>query len=362
MRFKGLDLNLLVALDVLVRERSVSRAATRLHLSQPAMSAALNRLREYFHDPILVPQGNRMIATPHAMHLSLRLQSFLAEADSIISASSSFDPAVARRRFRIGISDYLSIVLFSKLLPKLEKSAPGVHFDLVQPSNALATLLEQGEVDLIITLPERVSPHHPTELLFEERHVVVGWNRNPLLRKTLTEKQFWDAGHLAVWIGNHRPMSFAESHLSKLGKQRRIEISVASFALAPEMLVKTQRLAVMHERLAQIYEKRLPIAYVPMPFEFPLMQELIQYHHVGAADAGLRWLITQMRAAVNPAPRARRPRLMGADEPYRGAGVTRPVCSSRMPISPAFGPDSLRPSPGTATAPVRRISREEDPT
>lgn len=298
MRFKGLDLNLLVALDVLIAERSVSRAASRLHLSQPAVSAALSRLREYFNDPILVPQGNRMIPTPHAQRLGLRLRSFLAEAESIVSASSTFDPATVKRRFRVGISDYLSIVLFTHLLPKLEKSAPGVHFDLVQPSEALAPLLEQGELDLIITLPERVSPHHPTELLFEERHVVAGWNRNPLLRRTLTEKQFWEAGHLAVWIGNRRPMSFAETHLSKMGKQRRIELSVASFALAPEMLVRTQRLAVMHERLAAIYAKRLPIGYVPLPFEFPLMQELLQYHHISAADAGLRWLIAQIRTAV----------------------------------------------------------------
>ncbi|HSI16835.1 MAG TPA: LysR family transcriptional regulator, partial [Sphingomonas sp.] len=106
MRFQGLDLNLLVALDVLIEERSVSRAAERLHLSQPAMSAALRRLRDYFNDPILAAHGKKMIPTPHALRLRGALRTLLTDVERMVSLSTQFDPATSQRRFRIGTSDY----------------------------------------------------------------------------------------------------------------------------------------------------------------------------------------------------------------------------------------------------------------
>ena len=123
MRFQGLDLNLLLALDVLIEERSVSRAAERLHLSQPAMSAALRRLRDYFNDPILAAHGKRMIPTPHALALREQLRALLTDIERMVSISTQFDPAQSERRFRVGASDYLTTVLFTRLVPQLERVA-----------------------------------------------------------------------------------------------------------------------------------------------------------------------------------------------------------------------------------------------
>lgn len=300
MRFKGLDLNLLIALDMLLEERSVSRAAKRLHLSQPAMSAALNRLRDYFGDPILTATGNRMIPTPHALHLQLQLRPLLGQAEKLLATSTMFDPSTSERRFRICVSDYLVIVLFAELIPRLEELAPGIRVELVRPTDDVATMLEQGELDLLVTLPALVSSQHPTEPLLVDRHVVVGWDRNPLLVDGLTEEQFLAARHVAVRISNLRP-AFVEAHLRRLGKERRVDVTVASFALAPEVLVRTQRLAVMHERLARVFASRLPITYQQLPFDFPVFEEVLQYHQVGVADAGLRWLIAQVRAVFDEA-------------------------------------------------------------
>jgi DNA-binding transcriptional LysR family regulator len=299
MRFQGLDLNLLVALDVLIEERSVSRAAERLHLSQPAMSAALRRLRDYFHDPILSAHGKKMIPTPHALRLRGALRDLLTDVERMVSLSTQFDPATSQRRFRIGASDYLSIVLFTHLVPQLEQVAPGVSLELVPPSDAMAAMLDQGELDLMITPAEHVSPDHPCELLFEERHVVAGWAGNPLVHGPLSEEEFLAAGHVAVEIGRLRPTSFAEKFLREQGKERRIEVLVSSFAVAPEMLVNTRRLAVMHERLARAYAQRIAIRFVEMPFAFPMMREMLQYNRTRSEDAGLRWLIALIKQVTD---------------------------------------------------------------
>lgn len=302
MRFKGLDLNLLVALDVLVEERSVSRAAARMHLSQPAMSAALNRLREYFNDPILAAHGKKMIPTPHAIRLHDMLRGFLTGVDTVVSASASFEPAISQRRFRIAVSDYLAIVLFTNLIPHLERLAPRISLELVSPSEKMLMMLDQGEFDLIITPDDHISPDHPAELLFEERHVVAGWRRNPLVKKPISAGKFFAASHVVVEIDRLRSSSFAETHLRKMNRERRVELFVSSFALAPEMLINTQRLTVMHERLAQAFAKRIAISYVDLPFDFPVMREMLQYHRTRSSDAGLRWLIAQIRAVVDHPP------------------------------------------------------------
>jgi DNA-binding transcriptional LysR family regulator len=217
----------------------------------------------------------------------------------MVSLSTQFDPATSQRRFRIGTSDYLSIVLFTRLVPELERIAPGVTLELVQPSDAMMAMLDQGEFDLIITPAEHVSPDHPTELLFEERHVVAGCATNELVQAPMSEEDFLAAGHVAVEIGRLRPTSFAEKFLREQGKERRIEILVSSFAVAPEMLANTRRLAVMHERLARAYAERIAIRFVEMPFAFPIMREMLQYNRTRSEDAGLRWLMDLIKRVTN---------------------------------------------------------------
>jgi DNA-binding transcriptional LysR family regulator len=227
------------------------------------------------------------------------LRALLTDVERMVSLSTQFDPATSQRRFRIGASDYLSIVLFTHLVPELEQVAPGVSVELVPPSDAMAAMLDQGELDLMITPAEHVSPDHPSELLFEERHVVAGWAGNPLVQGPLSQEDFLAAGHVAVEIGRLRPTSFAETFLREQGKERRIEVLVSSFAVAPEMLVNTRRLAVMHERLARAYAERIAIRFVEMPFAFPMMREMLQYNRTRSEDAGLRWLIALIKQVTD---------------------------------------------------------------
>ena len=299
MRFKSLDLNLLVALDVLLDEKNVTRAAERLNITQPAMSAALSRLREHFNEPLLVLHGKRMIPTPAAQSMREPLKALFQDVEILSTKFTHFDPAISQRRFRIVTSDYLLAVIFPALTQKLDQIAPGITMDCFQPSDKTQQLLDQGDIDLFITPEEQVSADHPSELLFEEKYVVVGWKKNPALKHgKIKEEVFFSARHVVVEIGQMARSSFAERHLRQFPSERLIDMKVSSFLVAPEMVVNTMKLTVMHERLARLFAKRLDIAIAELPFDFPVMREMIQYHESRRHDAGLRWLIDQAKQLI----------------------------------------------------------------
>src|SRR5690606_34432333 len=133
MRYKRFDLNLLVVLDALLREKSVSRTAEHLNLSQPAISAALGRVRQHLNDEILVLHGKTMVPTAHALSMAPIVSRALADIDALITASTVFDPGTSRRRFRICASDYATVVLLAPLMVELAESAPGLSFDICPP-------------------------------------------------------------------------------------------------------------------------------------------------------------------------------------------------------------------------------------
>ncbi|MFK8050464.1 MAG: LysR family transcriptional regulator [Halioglobus sp.] len=298
MRFKTLDLNLLVALDALLDEQSVTRAAERVHVSQPAMSAALARLREHLNEPLFVQHGKTMIPTAAALRMKEPLKELLQSIDILVTQGSHFDPATSHRRFRIATSDYLLAVLFPALIHRLDREAPGIGMDCIQPSELTHALLDQGALDLFIGPEELVSPEHPTELLIKEKYVVVGWSKNPVFKQgSISAEDFYEAGHVVVEIGRQARTSFAEAHLQQSNRKRRIDMRVSSFLIAPEMVVNTMKLTVMHERLAKMFANRLEIAISALPFEFPVMREMIQYQHSRQNDDGLRWLIDQLKQA-----------------------------------------------------------------
>lgn len=297
MRFKGLDLNLLVALDALLTERSVSGAAQRLHLSQPAMSAALSRLREQFGDPLLVPHGKRMIPTAHAAGLAQSVTQLLGQCEALLAASTVFDPATSRRIFNICASDYMTETVVTPLLLRLREQAPGVGFKVLFPSDVdPSSLMERGELDVLLIPQMYVSAHHPAEALFSEHQVVVGWRENPAMQQVMIEDVFYSLGHVAVEFARGTELSYAEKQLALLPRKRRIEVSAPSFTSVPRFLVGTQRIAVMHSRLAEAAASRLPLAMAPVPVQIPVMHEMMQYHQARAQDQGLQWLLTNIRS------------------------------------------------------------------
>ncbi len=293
MRLDNFDLNLLVALHALLEECNVTRAAARLHLSQPAMSAALRRLRIAFNDDILVAHGKTMVPTSHAQSLAPIVAQALVSMQSLVSSSTVFDPLTSQRLFRIAASDYISTVLIAPLLAELEADAPSVRLEITAVSVDSLPMLERGMIDFMLTPEQFLSPIHPKHLLFEERHVVVGWANNPVFSRALTEDAYYSCGHVAVEIAG-RP-SFAEERLRSGGDRRRIELVASSFTMVPWMLPGTGRLAIMHERLANVMLPILPLAVAPLPFAMAPMREMIQFHNARKTDGGLQWVLQRIK-------------------------------------------------------------------
>lgn len=195
----------------------------------------------------------------------------------------------------VGCSDFITTVIFTPLLLRLATLAPGILFDLVQPSDGTLTSLESGETDLLVMPAEHISQIHPSELLFEEGHVVVGCVSNPLLAAPIALDDFLLSGHIAVELGRVSRASFAEQHLKLMAVERAVEVTVSSFTMVPQLVIGTRRLAVMHERLALAMRNFYPIAISPMPIELPPIREMLQHHRARLEDAGLQWLIEQIR-------------------------------------------------------------------
>jgi len=294
MHFQKLDLNLLVALDALLEERSVSRAADRLNLSQSAMSSALSRLRDYFGDELLMPIGRRMEPTALALSLEPAVRDILHRVRVTVQTRPTFDPATAQRRFRIMTSDYLLEVLLAAVVRELATLGPGIQLQVL-PSNELSfALFQKGDVDLIIAPEENMMADHPRSFLFEETFSCVVWSGNTLVQEPFTLQQWLAMSHVVVHFGRDQLTSFErwfESQGDTQASGRRVDIIAPSFGVVPHLIVGTQRIATMHTRHARLYEKLLPLRVLePLP-GFPTMRETMQWHRHLDTDPAIRWLV-----------------------------------------------------------------------
>jgi LysR family transcriptional regulator, nod-box dependent transcriptional activator len=297
MRFNKLDLNLLVALDVLLVERNVSRSADRLHVTQSAVSNALARLRDYFDDEILVPVGRRMELTPRAELLKEAVRDILVRIESSVTAKPLFEPRTSDRRFRIFVSDYTMITLAPHVLALAGRQAKTVEFELLPQTNLAHRPLERGEADLLIIPSEYASSEHPTEALFDEDFVCVCWDQSAYAGGKLTRRKFLEASHVVMQPTN-QALSYESAIMTRLGVERRIGVRTFSFAALPHLVVGTDRIATIHARLAMLAQKSLPIRLMRPPFDIPPMRQVMQWHSYLMKDPGMVWLRNLLREAT----------------------------------------------------------------
>ncbi len=291
MRFKGLDLNLIVAFEALMTDRSVSRAAQRLNLSQPALSNALARLRSYFGDDLLIARNKRMYPTPFAETLLPQVRRALETMEGVIATSRHFDPVTSNRTFRIMTSDYIATSILFPIVTRLATTAPGVRIELLLPSPRRIELLDSGGIDLLITLREYVAPELPSERLFEDEYRLVGRAEHPALRGGTTLAAMLAYEHVHVAIGEERLPSFGDGYLDRMGVQRRIAMIAPNFGMLPWLLQDTDWLALIQGRLAAQLARNFPLVAVAPPLPIPPLIEMAQYHVTRSNDPGLRWLI-----------------------------------------------------------------------
>lgn len=294
MRFERLDLNLLVALDVLLTERSVSLAAERLFLSQSAASSALARLRDYFGDELLITKGRQMTLTVRAENLIEPVRAVLDQIRSTITVAQPFDPASADRQVRIMASDYTTQVLLADALAGFAGIAPGLRFELQPMGRKPVEAMDRGFADLLITIDFAVSPDHPSRFLFEDDYVVVGCRSNRALSRPLTPDAYFDLGHVTARLGRGHMPAFDEWFTRRQRQTRRVEVVAPNFLSLPLLVLNTDRVATMHRRQAERMERIFPLRIAELPFVIPSIRQVVQWHCANNGDKALTWIIEQL--------------------------------------------------------------------
>lgn len=322
MRFNRLDLNLLVALDALLTEKSVSVAAERICLSQPAMSGALSRLRECLNDDLLVSKGRSMVLTARAQSLIEPVKRVLHDIRQNIFIPPEFEPGSSNRVFRLMASDYVSEVMLADCLRAIKLKAPGVHFEVYPIADDAVTMLERNECDALINIGYGISSDHPTADLFEDDYVVVGWKENPALAEPISVETYLSLGHVATRFNRGRIPAYEDSFMLRKTCQRRVEVVVPNFLAQFGHVIGSDLVATVHRRLAMRMARQLPLVVRELPFEIPAIREVVQWHSSNRNDSAIRWLVDQLvqgGAAMDHAPTSwgrTRPSPRVRTEPY----------------------------------------------
>lgn len=297
MRFNNLDLNLLVTLDALLTEQSISRAAEQLCLTQPATSNALARLRDYFDDELLVLVGRAMQLTPLAESLKDAVRDILQRVDSTIASRPRFEPATADREFRLIVSDYATATWVPHLFAIATKEAPNVRFTLMPQTVQPERILDQGHADVLAMPSTLCSPAHPTELLHRETFCcVVSSESRHATRGTLTLSDYLAAKHVIMQPPGGRSIDARE--MEAAGIQRQVTATAYGFSMLPDLVVGSELIATVHRRLAVRAIRMNALTILPCPVELSEMEQVVQWHKYRTRDPGLVWLRQSMHHAV----------------------------------------------------------------
>ncbi|MGY2439305.1 LysR family transcriptional regulator [Pseudomonas sp. SDO52101_S400] len=293
---RRIDLNLLVILDALLSEQHVTRAAERLHLSQPAVSHALARLRDLLGDPLLVRAGSGLVPTARALELVAPLAEALAQVQSLL-APNTFDPASARRTFRLAMSDYGAAIILPGLIRTLRKEAPGID---LQISHASREGMVEGLLNGDIDLAAGVLPELPGELrstpLFEERYVCLLDRQSLPVEGVLDLQTYLSRPHVLLEMrGSGTPE--IERTLTALRERRRVAISLPHWSVAPQFISGTDLILTVASRaLKDVDDDSLIV--VPPPFEITPFTFVSAWHKRRGGDQALNWLNRRIEQGI----------------------------------------------------------------
>jgi len=301
MNLSGLDLNLLVAFDALLSERSVTRAAQRVGLSQPGMSNALGRLRRLLNDPLLVRQGATLVPTARAEALVAPVHEALELIRGALDAPLRFDPATDRRSFRLSCSDYSVLMLIGPLVRALAAEAPAVVVEVVPRLADAPRALANGDVDLVIEPPEIMGDADLESLrLWDDYWACCVWEGNTHVGKRMTLERYTALGHLIYSMGGAgQPVALPDLHLGRLGIPRRIEVSVESFLLAPFLLQGTDLVTLIPKRAEAFLRRIGDIRVLESPIDLPGLVETLWWHSRSTTDPAHAWLRTRIGAVAS---------------------------------------------------------------
>ncbi len=295
------DLNLLVAFEALMSERSVTGAAERLAIGQSAMSSTLGRIRKLFNDPILVRQGRAMITTPLANAIADTVSTTLAELQVTLSRQGSFDPDTDEHSFTVMASDYAAAALLHPLLVEITSTKPNIRVHIRTVSEDMQSAMLRGRVDVIV-VPRNAITSFPAlrsddvrhEVLYRDRYVLAADVNNRAVRPAMTIDEFSSLPYLAATFG-HGMQSLGDANLDVLGIPRRVEVTT-SFSVAPFMLRDTTLVTLIPQILASRVAKSANLQLIDPPMQLQPISETLFWLRRMDGDPAQAWFRDQLRA------------------------------------------------------------------
>jgi DNA-binding transcriptional LysR family regulator len=300
MNISKVDLNLLVYLDVLLREGSVTRAANQLSITQPAMSNGLKRLRDLFKDPLLVRTSDGMTATKRALELQPVIRDVLSKLEASIQPDTDFIPQTSKRTFRIMASDYAESTLLLEVIRQLGKVAPNITLDMITPSDVTFHDVEQGRVDMAINRFEELPLSFHQKVVWYDGFACVVNADNPIVNQFsldnyLQAKHIWvSKTGFGVGVGidpnEVQKLGWVDAELTKLGKQRDIRVFTRHYHVALQLAKLHNLIATLPSKAAMLYANDPKLMVLDPPFDIPPIALKMAWSALLHHDAGHVWL------------------------------------------------------------------------
>ncbi len=275
MRLENFDLNLLVAIDAMLRRRSVTAAADELHITQSAMSSALKRARSHFEDEIFYYDGQNMVPTSFGRELEHRIPDMIAQLRALSRMRSGKEIAGIRRCFRIVASDYVAAVYVSELSKHLAEIAPNISLSVAPFTDEAVAQFDRGVIDFMVGPEFALQTHYISEPLFRDEFQCVLWRENPRLQGGFSEEDFYNSPLVLTnfFLGNGK--SHFERWLAEQGREIDVTADLPSFVVLPHYVAGTMNVATIHRRLAAQFSSIPDIVFVDPPVQIPSLQEFI---------------------------------------------------------------------------------------
>lgn len=300
MNINKVDLNLLVYLDVLLREKNVTRAANQLNITQPAMSNGLKRLRDLLNDPILVRTSDGMVPTERANELAPVVRGVLLTLEETLQPNKDFDPLNSQRVFRIMASDYAASTLIPPLLKKLREQAPKTSLDIMTPSDVTFHDVENGKVDMAINRFDQLPQSFHQKTIWRDSFACLINASNPVLdifnlENYLKSQHIWvSKTGFGVGVGmdpkDVQKLGWVDEALAKLGKQRSIAVFTRNYHVAMHLAVSMDLIATLPLRAARLYERDPNMVIMDPPFPIPSIELKMIWSPLLHQDASHIWL------------------------------------------------------------------------
>lgn len=290
MNLYRINLNLLKVFVVLMRERHVSVAAERLHLTQPAVSNALRQLRDLFQDELLIRAPKKMIPTQKALYLAPLVEQALRQLETSLFYGNDFDCATSTRTFSLGMSDYAACVLLPTVYAALTKAAPHITLKILTYHDFLPEDFECGALDLGIGLEKALPKPLLSERLFRDVSVCVARKSHPIFAQMLTLDNYLSLKHLTTCIYLDTGLSRADFTLKQLGLSRQIAMTLPNVLPAFPLLATSDLVGTFSKNIVIMMEQQYALHYVDPPFEISPYHIAQIWHRQNDHDAGLCWL------------------------------------------------------------------------